>query len=282
MDQRSPTPDLPEALVEKILEKLGLSAAPSRDLAGLRELYAAWCRRVPFENVRKLVWLHEEIPGPLPGDDPADFFAYWLEHGTGGTCWAGNGALHALLASLGFAARRGVATMLARPGVPPNHGTVAVELEGDDYLVDASMLFDEPVPLVAGAGVEHPAWGVRLEDRDGKLTVLWRPFFLDGLDCRIEHLDAPHEEFQRWHEFTRSWGPFNFSLSARLIAGDRMIGAAFGPRAEIDAEGVVRMFPFEGEDAAEARIGFLVDQLGISEELARRLPPDREPPPPPK
>lgn len=260
-----------------MLEKLGFAAAPSADLAGLGELYAAWCRRVPFDNVRKLIWLREEIPGPLPGDDATDFLQAWLEHGTGGTCWAGNGALQALLVSVGFDARRGICTMMVRPDMPPNHGTVAVTLDECDYLVDASILFDDPLRLVAGAAIEHPAWGVHLHEVEGQLRIAWRPFYLESFDCRIESLGASREEFQRWHEFTREWGPFNYALSARRIEGQSMIGASFGPTAEIDAEGKVSLTPVAGKE----RVAFLVERLGISEEMATRLPPDQEMPPPP-
>src|SRR5262245_66212075 len=99
-------------LLERVLTQLGLSDRPAPRLHGLQTLYAAWCRKVPFDNVRKLIHLHNHYPGPLPGDDVVDFFEAWLRHGTGGTCWAGNGALQVLLASLGFAAFRGLATML--------------------------------------------------------------------------------------------------------------------------------------------------------------------------
>ena len=63
---------------------------PAPDLAGLRTVYAAWCGAVSFDNVLKLIHTAEERPGPLPGSTAESFFAAWLEHGTGGTCWAGN------------------------------------------------------------------------------------------------------------------------------------------------------------------------------------------------
>ena len=48
----------------------------------------------------------------LPGSGAEDFFESWLRYGTGGGCWSGAGACHALLTSLGFDAGRGVGTML--------------------------------------------------------------------------------------------------------------------------------------------------------------------------
>jgi hypothetical protein len=61
-------------LIERILIRLGLSARPEPTFGGLRLVYAAWCRNVPFDNVRKLIHLHRHDPRPLPGDDPRDFF----------------------------------------------------------------------------------------------------------------------------------------------------------------------------------------------------------------
>src|SRR5688572_175456 len=97
-----------------VLARLGVDR-PEPDLAGLRRVYAAWCQRVPFDNVLKLVHLAAGRAGPLPGSTADDFFRSWLAHGAGGTCWAGNGALHDLLAALGFAATRATATMLSTP-----------------------------------------------------------------------------------------------------------------------------------------------------------------------
>src|SRR5437868_5757404 len=113
-------------LTEQVLERLGFSARPEPTLGNLSHIYATWCRRVPFDNVRKLIHLYNQAPGPLPGDTPTAFFTDWLEGGTGGTCWAGNGALQALLAALGFRASRGIGTMVTAPDIPPNHGTVVV------------------------------------------------------------------------------------------------------------------------------------------------------------
>jgi N-hydroxyarylamine O-acetyltransferase len=69
--------------------KLGLSAHPAPTFGGLQTLYAAWCRKVPFDNVRKLIHLRRQDSSPLPGNNVGDFFEAWLRHGTGGTCWAG-------------------------------------------------------------------------------------------------------------------------------------------------------------------------------------------------
>lgn len=272
---------LEPALVERVLDRLGLAHAPDPDLAGLAALYHAWCRRVPFDNVWKRIHLHEGLAGPLPGDAPADFFAAWLRHGTGGTCWAGNGALAALLAALGFAVERVVSTMRVAPDLPPNHGSVRVRVDGARYLVDASMLFGEPLPLVPGreTRVAHPAWGVACRPEGERWTVRWRPFHTEFIDCGLDAFGVGADRFREQHEATRGWSPFNFSLSLRrLIDDDRVVGATFGARGELDAQGRASLRPF----AAGERTAFLVEELGLSEEAAARLPEDLPLPPPPR
>jgi arylamine N-acetyltransferase len=267
-------------LLERVLMRLGLSDRPAPTLDGLRTLYAAWCRKVPFDNVRKLIHVQNHDPGPLPGDDAEDFFDAWLTYGTGGTCWSGNGALHALLVSLGFDASRGIGTMLVAPQVPPNHGTVLVTCEETRRVVDASILHSEPLCLHESTPTEvaHPAWGVRCSRHDGSWYVRWRPMHKpDGLDCRIEHRHVTRETFRERHEQTRAWSPFNYELHARLIRGDAVVGTACGQRVEFDSAGGVVHKRLEGDD----RIRLLVDELGMNEAIVRRLPLDTPTPPPP-
>jgi N-hydroxyarylamine O-acetyltransferase len=271
---------LAPGLLERVLEKLDFSDRPQPNSENLQRLYAMWCRRVPFDNVRKLIHMHAGDVGPLPGDDPQDFFTAWLAHGTGGTCWAGNGGLYALLSSLGYAASRGIATMLSSAGVPPNHGTVVVDLDGQHFLVDASILHGEPLHLDARepGRILHPAWGVESRMQDGRWHIAWRPLHTPtGIDCRIERLGASSETFGEMHEITRGWSPFNYELTARLLRGESVVGVGFGQRVTLGPTGGVTREPLSDED----RVGLLVDDLGMSEEIARQLPPEQPTPPPP-
>jgi N-hydroxyarylamine O-acetyltransferase len=272
---------LPPALIERIMEKLGLSAQPQPTWPALKVIYAAWCLKVPFDNVRKLIHLRRGDCGALPGDAADEFFEAWLRHGTGGTCWAGNGALQALLHSLGFDARRGLATMLVTANLPPNHGTVVVHCERDRYLVDASMLHSEPLRLdeQATTAIAHPAWGVACMFREGQWRIRWRPLHdTDGLDCRIEQLEVPEESFRERHEMSRGWGPFNYAAYARVNGAAGVVGTAFGQRVELLTSGSVvqRTLP------PEQRAQFLIEELGMDERLIALLPPDLPTPPPPE
>ena len=267
-------------LLEQVLSRLGLADRPAPTLDGLQTLYAAWCRKVPFDNVRKLIHLHSHAPGPLPGDDPSEFLEAWLTYGTGGTCWAGNGALHAVLASLGFNASRGMGTMRADPEAPPTHGTVLVTWEGTWYVVDASILHGAPLPLHESAPtrVAHPVWGVHCTKRDGTWFIRWRPLHQpEGLDCRLQYLHVSRETFRERHEQSRAWSPFNYEVYARTIRGETMVGVAHGQRVAFDSAGGVSHTPLGGDE----RVRVLIDELGMKEEIVRRLPPDMPTPPPP-
>jgi len=190
------TAALDNDLVERVLERLGLRRRPDVSLPALADLYDRWSRRVPFDNIRKLIHVRGNDPRPLPGDSPNEFFEAWLRHGTGGTCWGGNGALCELLIALGYDARRAAATMMVAPDIPPNHGSVVAHLDGRRYVVDASMLFVEPLPLRAGARVAQRAWGVEAFDIDGHFTPV-RPLRRDGRSIqRFSRGDARVEPVQ--------------------------------------------------------------------------------------
>lgn len=269
--------ELSPGVVERSIEKLGFSGRPSLDARGLASVYDAWCRSVPFDNICKRIHVAARDPKPLPGDTPEEFFETWLRTGAGGTCWAGNGALSALLASLGFRARRGVGTMLVVEGLEPNHGTVSVAIEDRTFLVDASILHGEPLELRAGESSSvGGAWGVEARPDGERWRVAWRGPGMPSLDCRIETLASDAAEFQTRHESTRAWSPFNFGLMLRLNRGDSVVCTERGHRCRIDADGTVEQRPFE----ADERIGFLVDEIGIAEELAAAIP-DDEPMPSP-
>lgn len=274
------TETLTPHLLERVLASLGFARAPAPDLAGLKNVYGAWCRRVPFDNVRKLIHLGQQSAAALPGDTADDFFEAWLKFRTGGTCWAGNNALASLLSALGFAARRGVGTMLVAPALAPNHGTVIVAFDRATFMVDASMLYGEPLRLDDGktTQIDHPSWGVRATQKHGLWHVHWRPFhFTEGIDCRIDRVTATRAEFHERYEITRAWSPFNFELHARGDRNDRAIGVARGERLELEANCTVRRERLRGDD----RKRVLIDELDISEELVDQLPADVPTPPPP-
>lgn len=269
---------LKPAQIEAVLARLGLSGWPPADLAGLKSIYGAWCRHVPFDNIRKLIAVRAGDPAPLPGDDPGEFLDAWLTQGVGGTCWAGNGALWALLDAMGFSARRGVATMMVAPDLPPNHGTAMVDLPEGRFVVDASILHVEPLPVREGEDsvIEHGAWGVHGHWAGEKFAIRWQALHVEApIDCRIDEWPVSRERFRAQHEATRNWSPFNFELTVTTVRGETQIGVAHGRVVRLGADGG------RTEMAFPDRVAFLVEELGIGEAIAVRIPADLPTPPPP-
>lgn len=271
---------LPESLTERVLAGLGFSTRPETSQEGLNDLYQAWCQQVPFDNVRKLVDLKLQRPAPFPGTEAGDYLEAWLKHHAGGTCWAGSNALFCLLADLGFEVERCIATMLAAPHLPPNHGSVRVRLGDAHYLVDTSILSGEPLLLAeSGAGsVAHPSWGIQAQTKDGLWHVHWRPLHQPaGFECRFDRYGAEHAEYRDRHEDTRGWSPFNYQVYARINRGNEVIGMAFGSSVTLRADGSVESR--EIDDAERRRL--LIEDFGMCEELVSQMPEDRPTPPPP-
>ncbi len=272
--------ELPTGLVDAVLDRLGVPA-PAADRAGLARVYAAWCRSVPFDNVLKRLWLEERWPGRLPGSTPVDFFRDWLEYRTGGTCWAGNGALFALLRALGFRVELGAATMLSAPDTPgPNHGTVVVTLEEGRFIADASILSGAPLRLPE-PGEPPPAPTAALpavQIAAGRAVILWRTVRQpEGFPCRIERIGLGAGEWDALHQHTGTWSPFNFATSARLNRGDDVLGYGAGLIYRIRPDGALESRPAD----RAAMVRFLAEVLEIDETVADRLPEDRPVPPRP-
>lgn len=273
-------PTLPPELTERVLARIGFDRAPEPTLAGLSALYARWCANVPFDNLRKLIHVRAGNAGPLPGTTAEDYFNAWLQHGTGGTCWSGAGALQSLLTALGFDAVRAIGTMLVAPDLPPNHGSVRVTFDQAQYLVDTSILHGEPLRLEADAEtrVAHPAWGVQCSRKEDRWHVQWRPLHKpDGFECRFERFDSHPAEYAEFYERTRGWGPFNYEVTARKNRNDSVIGLAFGHAVELRADGSVAREPVTHAERQRR----LIEVMGYGEEIVRQLPEDVPTPPPP-
>jgi arylamine N-acetyltransferase len=271
---------LQEELVERILARLGFNRRPTPTIDALRSLYRAWCERVPFDNIRKLIHVRAANPAPLPASTPEDFFEAWLKFGTGGTCWPGAGALHEFLVALGFDAVRGIGTMMAAPDLPPNHGTVLVNFDSQMLLVDSSILHGHPLILSKDSetSVSHPAWGVRAVWREGNWYIQWRPLMrLEGFDCRLDSFRAAQTDFSDSYSRTRGWSPFNYELSVRINRGDKVIGVASGHSIALLPDGSVTRTPLTPDE----RRRLIIEDVGITEPLVMQLPDDVPTPPPP-
>ena len=212
--------------------------------------------------------------GPVPGHNSQDFFENWLVHGTGGTCWATSHALHDLLSELGFSTARGAGTMLANPDmVGPNHGTSIVTLEGLRYIVDGSMLTELPLLIQEGVflGKGHPASKIRFERNEDLWHLLWHPpHRIEGLWCRVEQLDVTTPDFDAYHELTRTNSLFNSALYIRMNQPEEIASVAFGERVTLRLDGQAHKAPLP----ESCRVRVLIEEFGISEEMALQIPRD--------
>ena len=250
-------------LFERVLQRFGLAAVPSADLQGLNALYGGWCANVPFDNTRKMVALRTGGHGPLPGIDPVDFLDAWLDHGTGGTCWPSCNALFALLERCGFDAERTTASMMDLS--TPNHSTILVRLDGDDYFVDSSMLLNRALRLTRDRRVldPDPLKPIEYETVDGAIR-LWFEFpRLPGhpyLPCRLMERGVTRSAFQEAYEVSRTVSPFNTQLYATRNFPDRI--EVFHGRTQVtrDRSG---SFATREHDGDTLRLA-LTDTVGLS------------------
>ncbi len=254
---------------ERVLERLGLSAPPPRTRAGLDDLYRAWCRSVPFDNVRKRIALLEQDPAPLPGGRGEDFHADLLAHGTGGTCWPSSNGLFTLLEFCGFDARR-ISGSMQDMG-DPNHGSIAVRIDGEDWMADTSMQTDAVFPIRRGQALEiedalHP---ISLEPVDGTLRVHWAvPMARSTIPCRLLDDPVEHEFYLERYEITRApdKSPFNQALYARKNFDGAVLSYLGSTRFWKRPDGIE-----SAQLEPDALAHSLCDELGLSEEIVRRL-----------
>lgn len=264
---------LPSELVERVLTRLGFDRHPDRTLDGLGALYRAWGRTVPFDNLVKRVHLATGDPSPIPNARPRQFFELHLRHGTGGTCWPTALALHALLEALGFDARLGSAAMWERRvGPEHNHGTVIARLDGADWLVDTSMLCEVPLRLSAtdATELEDPVNPMRAEPTDGRWRIWWQqPSSRQTIDCLILADGVTREHCYARYEASRGQSPFNASTYVTRNVDGGKVNIGGGARHDKRGE---ELKVEKLEPGALSRV--LVGELGFSEEIVARQPPD--------
>ena len=205
---------LSDRLAAGVRLALGLNEELSQTFEGLAKVYSVWCRRIPFDNIRKMIDL--SAGGRLSGLDPDEFFENWLENGTGGTCWPSSNALCALLRSFGFDARRVAGSMYDLGSV--NHGTVMVRIDGQDWLADTCMLTNRPIPVNGELFVDNSRAATVEVEPDGDSHVIWYDFVPSPayVPCRLLSDPATTELYEeRYEVFSRDYSPFNNRLYYR-------------------------------------------------------------------
>ena len=260
--------ELPSELVETVLERLGHDSTPSIDIDGLTGLYRSWCRSVPFDNTLKLIALHGEGDEPLPGMDAESFFGAWLRHGTGGTCWPSTNALHALAGACGFRSRL-VAASMADTGIA-SHGTTVVTLDDIDWLIDSSMLTDEPLRLSTSSEttIDRTVFAASAQPvPEGWLLQFPLPYAAATMPCRtIAPTGVTHEFCVDRFEASREMSPFNHHPSTRRNDENGVVSYGGGMRYLRTDDGVEES-DLSGDLVFEA----LRHEFGMSDEIVSRL-----------
>lgn len=220
--------------VDQVVERLGFAERPGTDLDGLHAVYSAWSRRVPFDNLRKLVALHFNLP-EIPGIHPDDFFAAWQLTGAGSTCWGSNNAIHALLVGLGFEAKLHAASMFDSD---INHGTTIVTIDGERWMVDTSLHGDIPVSLRSEpTAVEHAGFVTSVRpDGDQWIFECQTPDPNFRIPCRI-HDEMDHAFTLEANEKSRAWSPFNSGIMVGINDATGVWMLKDNKLARIEAEG---------------------------------------------
>jgi hypothetical protein len=157
---------LPADLVTAMCERLGV-AWPTEP-PDVARLFRAWCARVPFDNVGKMLAVAEgRVP---PGDDPGAVVEHHLATGLGGTCWAHVSVLSALLATAGVHTSIGLDRMARTDGMVDFHSFVVVHEAGGPWMLDPVWGPGGPLALRAGARGDHPVIrsGLDADDPGGR------------------------------------------------------------------------------------------------------------------
>jgi arylamine N-acetyltransferase len=274
---------LPAEILDRVKSKLGLPGQPSLDLAGLNAICAAYSGNVPNDNIQKRIWLSGDKSRSVTGGEPIQFFENWLEHGTGGTCFPANGALCALLCTLGFNAWRILGSVMME-GIEHegNHGTVLVRIDDTDYLVDAQLAAFSALPLIVGqpASTGEGIHDIHAVPRGEEFDVQWYPGsnrqipMFARLDLKRGPVD--HDVFLSQYALSalrdRRRSPFNDALFIGRHFSDRILNVGRLTRTEISADN----FAKKREITLAERAQILVDEFGVSAEIVKAIPPDEE------
>jgi len=250
---------LNEKLLERILQRLGLSDRPRSDMEGLKAVYTAWSLTVPFDNIAKLIALRTGSHATLPGLDAREFYNRLLDHGAAGTCWPTSNALFELLAALGFNARR-IAGSMRDTGVV-SHGSVTVTIDSGDWLGDTSMLTLSPLPLTHDTYFASDRLFAAEVEYTGETHIVWSdlPPNPTLIPCRMLVDPATHAFYAERYEASRTRSPFNERLYAKRNSPDEKLVLIGNSRISKTKDGMTTR-----ELSASQLCESLRDEIGIS------------------
>lgn len=256
-------------ICEAVLESFGYSCMPEPTLDALNAIYKAWCRRVGYDNVLKRIYIETNATGPFPVMDPNDYLEAWMKHGTSGSCWPSSEALLGVLTHIGFHVERVAGQMLeCNDPMNPNHGGLVVHLDGKRYHVDPSLGAEVALELIDGEATStgSKAFGIW---NTGDGHVWWRPgHSRRAIEIVFDLHNLSYDFFSYRYEKTKEFSLFNTTLYIRRNRDGEIITYGRGNILRVDTEGELTATPIEPKDT----LPFLVEQMGLSEEIVSQVP----------
>ena len=261
--------DLRDDVLDRVLDRFGFSGRPEPTRETLDEVVKQWSRQVGYDNVLKRIYLVERQTGAFPSQDPNEFFGNWLEHGVAAGCWPSAEAMFGVLHKLGFQVSRIAGTMIEVPDpMRPAHGALDVRIDGRRFRADPSLGAEAALELVAGerTAQDSPAHGIWSEGND---IVCWYPGHMRKPLSTVFWLEDLSPAFFAYrNEATKAFSIFNHSLYVRKNRDGGVLTFGRGHLIRVDPQGELTADPVDPADVPQ----LLVDEFGLSEEIAARVP----------
>ena len=265
----SSTTILAEDVYEQFLERIGYSTRPEPTLEILNAIYKSWCRDIGYDNVLKRIYFAENHEGPFPVMNPNDFLKTWMKHGTSGSCWPSGEALYSVLSLTGFKVERVAGQMLeCNDPMDPNHGAMIVNVDGKYYHTDPGIVSEDVLQLIDGKATQtdNKAFGVWSK---GDGHVWWRPgHSRTPIEIETKYRNLTYDYFATRYEKTKEFSLFNSSLYIRRNQNNGILTYGRGNIIRVNSEGEFSATPIEQADLAT----FLIENMGLSEEIVARVP----------
>ena len=242
-------------LVERVFAKLGFAAKPKPDRAGLEALYAAWCRHVPFDNLRKRIALGVGLARSAPGRtarglprrlprarDERNLLAVEQR-----AARAGCGLRLRRAAHLGLDVRP-QRPQPRQPDRPPRRRGVA------GRLVDAVRRSRSACSGAWHRTTDDPVHPIRVEPVEDGFRIHWSTGrSADTLPCRLMQDPVDEKFYLERYEISRGYSVFNNALYARRSFPGKLVNLIGRTRFEKTAQG--RHEPRARAGRAPRRVG---------------------------
>ena len=254
---------------ERLMERMGFASDPEPTEETLNRIYKFWSRDVGYDNVLKRIYIAEGHEGPFPVMDPNDFIESWMQHGTSGSCWPSSEALYGVLVHAGFTPERVAGQMLeCNDPMDPNHGALIVHLDGRRLYVDPGVAAEEALEIIPGQPNRTASKAFGIWDK-GDGHVWWQPgHSRRAIEVVMDLRDLSYEFFADRYEKTKEFSLFNTALYIRRNRDDGILTFGRGNVLRVDTEGNLTAQPMDDARVPE----FLVEHMGLSEEIAARVP----------